>query len=271
VLCLVLLFGGALSLYFLFSTGQVSATRQRLDNAADAAAWSAALWRARVMNYHAYANRAIVAQEVAVAQAVTLTAWAKYFEQFTQTASVLAAGYPPVAAVLRVGAGLARSARELAEEAAAEEIAARSAYKSLLATSQEILQRSVDTFGLGAVANEVARANDRRFFAFALPDAQNFTGITRRYTGDDRARRALRRGGDAGRLRRRAAAARRCGGDLGGPRPARRRGRAGAPRRARGAAAATRLTSVRACRRRGGRAPRPLARAPRRDFRGGWR
>ena len=50
VLCLVLLFAGALGLYFMFSTAQVSSTRHRLNNAADAAAWSAALWRARVLN-----------------------------------------------------------------------------------------------------------------------------------------------------------------------------------------------------------------------------
>ena len=188
VLCLVLLFAGALGLYFMFSTGQVSATRHRLNNAADAAAWSAALWRARVLNYHAYANRAIVAQEVAIAQAVTLTAWAKYFEAFTTTASVLAAPYPPVASVLAVSADLARTAREVTEETAGEEILARDAYKQILATSQELMQRSVDTFGLGAVANEVARANDRRFFAFALPDDGAFAPMTRRWTGDDRTR-----------------------------------------------------------------------------------
>lgn len=188
VLCLALLFAGVLGLYFLFSTAQVSSARHRLNNAADAAAWSAALWRARVMNYHAYANRAIVAHEVAIAQAVTLVAWARYFESFTANASVLATPFPPVASALAAGADLARVASELTEETAAEEIAARNAYKALLAASQEVMHRAIDTFGLGAVANEVARANDRRFFAFALPDAGEFASMTRRWTGDDRLR-----------------------------------------------------------------------------------
>lgn len=188
VLSLVLLFAGALGAYFMFSTAQISSTRHRLDNAADAAAWSAALWRARVMNYHAYANRAIVAQEVAIAQAVTLASWAKYFESFTTNASVLAAPYPPVASVLAISADLARSTRQITEATAGEEIFARDAYKKLLATSQEVMQRAVDTFGLGAVANEVARANDRRFFAFALPDEQDFANLTRRWEGQDRLR-----------------------------------------------------------------------------------
>ncbi|HRO60628.1 MAG TPA: pilus assembly protein TadG-related protein, partial [Burkholderiaceae bacterium] len=54
VLGLLLLFAAVLGLFFLFGTGQVLATRQRLDNAADSAAWSAAVWRARVLNFHAY-------------------------------------------------------------------------------------------------------------------------------------------------------------------------------------------------------------------------
>lgn len=193
VLALVLLFAGLVALFFLFSTGQVVATKQRLVNAADAAAWSAALWRARVLNFHAYANRAIVAQEVAVAQAVTLVSWAKYFERFTGNASTLAAAWPPAAPVLQAAAAVARSARELTELTAAEEIRVRASpsvgYKSLLARSQEVLQLAADSFGLGAVANEVVRANDPAFFAFALGDSGAFSGFTRRFASDaDRAR-----------------------------------------------------------------------------------
>ncbi len=188
VLALVSMFAGLLGLFFLFGTGQVSAGKQRLNNAADAAAYSAAVWRARVLNFHAYANRAIVAQEVAVAQAVTLTAWAKYFERFTDNARVLATAWPPAAPVLSAAASVAATARDLTERTASDEIAARAApgigYKSLLQRSQEVLQVSADSFGLGAVANEVARANDGRFFAFALGDAGAFGNFTRRHVSD---------------------------------------------------------------------------------------
>lgn len=193
VLALVLLFAGLLALFFLFSAGQVVASKQRLVNAADAAAYSAALWRARVLNFHAYANRAIVAQEVAVAQAVTLVSWAKYFEQFTGNASTLAAAWPPAAPVLQAAASVARSARQLTELTAAEEVRVRASpsvgYKSLLARSQDVLQLAADSFGLGAVANEVVRANDPAFFAFALGDSGDFGRFTRRFDSDaDRTR-----------------------------------------------------------------------------------
>lgn len=193
VLALVLSFAGLLALFFLFSAGQVSASKQRLVNAADAAAYSAAAWRARVLNFHAYSNRAIVAQEVAVAQAVTLASWSKYFERFTTHARTLAAAWPPAAPVLAAAATVATTARELAERTAADEIDVRAApstgYKTLLQRSQETLHRAADTFGMGAVANEVARANDPRFFAFALGDDGAWAAFTRRYESDaDRGR-----------------------------------------------------------------------------------
>ena len=72
VLGLFVLFLGTISLFYMFSTGQVSADKQRVTNTADAAAYSAALWRARVLNYDAYSNRAMIANEVAIAQTLTL-------------------------------------------------------------------------------------------------------------------------------------------------------------------------------------------------------
>src|SRR5882672_9426329 len=83
VMGLVVLFMGAIMLFYLFSTGQVSADKQRVTNAADAAAYSAALWRARVLNYDAYSNRAMIANEVAIAQTLTLTSETQYLKNLT--------------------------------------------------------------------------------------------------------------------------------------------------------------------------------------------
>jgi Putative Flp pilus-assembly TadE/G-like len=188
VLGLAVLFAGSLALYFMFNTGQVNATKHRLTNAADAAAYSSALWRARVLNFHAYSNRAIIAQEVAVAQAVTLVSWAKYFKTLTQNIADYTSWFPP-AWVLQYLAYGADYSQQLAEAAAEIEIPARAAsnygYKELLQTSQEILNLTVDIFGMGAVANEIVKANDSKFFAFALPDGTSYSDFTRRYESDD--------------------------------------------------------------------------------------
>lgn len=61
-----------------FSAGQLVNDKMRLVNAADAAAYSAATWEARSLNFQSYMNRAIVANEVALAQLVSLRSWSRY-------------------------------------------------------------------------------------------------------------------------------------------------------------------------------------------------
>ncbi len=96
--------------------------------------------------------------------------------------------YPPLGAVFDTLAQSAEVARELADTTAALEIrlraAPRTGYKDLLQASQELLTLSAGVFGASAVANEVARANDPAFFAFALPDGGAFNRFTRRYESD---------------------------------------------------------------------------------------
>jgi Flp pilus assembly protein TadG len=67
----------------LFNSGQVVNDKIRLTNAADAAAYSAAQWEARSLNFQAYLNRAMVANEVAIAQLVSLRSWSRYVGSLT--------------------------------------------------------------------------------------------------------------------------------------------------------------------------------------------
>lgn len=83
---LFMLTGGLAALFFLFNVGQLSHEKTRLVNAADAVAYSAGLVEARTMNFAAYANRALVANEVAIAQAVSLASWLQYMERHGQVA-----------------------------------------------------------------------------------------------------------------------------------------------------------------------------------------
>jgi hypothetical protein len=194
IVALGVLLAGGVMLFTMFSAGQVAAAKQRLVDTADAAAWSAGLWRARVLNYHAYSNRAIVANEVAIAQAVTLLAWSKYFESLARNASLIGPFVPPAEPVLTGVLELATLAREAAEAAARIEVPARGAeavgYKEILATSQALLHLSTQGFGLSMVAAEVARANDPDFFAWVLPDAeQGWQAFTQQGDGVEARRR----------------------------------------------------------------------------------
>lgn len=83
VTTLALLAGMLGGFVLLFNSGQVVNDKMRLTNAADAAVHSAALWQARSLNYQAYLNRAIVANEVAIAQLVSLRSWSRYVDTVT--------------------------------------------------------------------------------------------------------------------------------------------------------------------------------------------
>ena len=65
-----------------FNSGQVTNAKMRAMNAADAAAYSGALWEARSLNFQAYMNRAMVVNEVTIAQSVSLRSWLSYVNNF---------------------------------------------------------------------------------------------------------------------------------------------------------------------------------------------
>jgi hypothetical protein len=60
-----------------YNVGQLSYHRIKLQNTADAAAYSAAVAHARELNFSAYMNRGVIANQVSVAQIVSLTGWAR--------------------------------------------------------------------------------------------------------------------------------------------------------------------------------------------------
>ncbi|WP_167285370.1 pilus assembly protein TadG-related protein [Marilutibacter alkalisoli] len=75
VLFLVLVGVLCLGAVLMFNTGQTVQKKVHLTNTADAAAYSVAVQQARAMNFVAYMNRGRIANEVAVAQMVSLWSW----------------------------------------------------------------------------------------------------------------------------------------------------------------------------------------------------
>jgi len=75
LLCMLVFVVGVL---VLFNTGQAVNKKVQLNNTADAAAYSAAVQQARAYNLIAYLNRAQVANEVAIAQIVSLHSWLNF-------------------------------------------------------------------------------------------------------------------------------------------------------------------------------------------------
>ena len=66
---------GCIGLYVAFNSFQMTSAKIKLQNTADAAAYSAAVLQARDYNFSAYTNRAMVANQVTAAQVVALKSW----------------------------------------------------------------------------------------------------------------------------------------------------------------------------------------------------
>ena len=80
----VVLFLGVvtLSLVFLYKAGKITSEKMQVQNAADAAAYSVSITEARDLNFMAYTNRAMVANEVAIGQLVGMASWATHWSSF---------------------------------------------------------------------------------------------------------------------------------------------------------------------------------------------
>lgn len=72
---LIFLAVGAVALYVAFNASQLTTAKSKLQNTADAAAYSVAVMQARDYNFAAYTNRAMVANQVHVAQLLSLKSW----------------------------------------------------------------------------------------------------------------------------------------------------------------------------------------------------
>lgn len=82
ILGLIFLVCACIVVLLLFNSAILTTTKSQLQNAADAGAYSAAVLQARDHNFSAYANRAMIANQVAVAQFVSLKS---YFEDADRT------------------------------------------------------------------------------------------------------------------------------------------------------------------------------------------
>ncbi len=76
------------SVLFLYQSGRLTSEKMQLQNAADAAAYGASTLEARSLNFSAYTNRAMVANEVAVGQLVGLLSFADELKTTEEYADV---------------------------------------------------------------------------------------------------------------------------------------------------------------------------------------
>ncbi len=207
---LFVLLAGLLGLFFMFNTGQLTAEKAKLVNTADAVAYSAAVMHARALNFDAYTNRALMANEVMVAQVVSLDSWLEYAKGHNQAVppfncltyysvpiALALVKYEPLCALLAYPAAATaiNGAKTVFDPAAATVMAATEVaklalqgaqsamYASFLPARHRLMQEVADANydGDGTVKVDVVPLHDN----YTLFDGKPFITLN---TGNDRKR-----------------------------------------------------------------------------------
>jgi hypothetical protein len=184
-----------------YNVGQVTNEKEKTVNAADAAALSASLVEARMLNFEAYANRGMIANEVTIAQAVSLDSWLRYDQELTFYIATYTKVVPYLNAATQFLNNVLKVAVNVYEPVAAAMIyAAEAANVALLAARENA--NYLGPVAANQVAGEIAKANSTTFnnrsdtqpqlngavqaAAFALNEAA-WLGFTNSNTGNKRA------------------------------------------------------------------------------------
>ena len=175
----------------MFNTGQLVQEKIRLTNTADAVAYSAGVYEARVLNYDAYTNRAMIANEIAIGQAVGLASWAKYAGVSADNISQWAQYIPYIGPYVKTTLQAIKDVMEATLFSLSASVVAHDGAIQVLKASQYAVHgpsNSVALFNRKVVMDEVAKQNDADVHVDLVPISDNFSSFTKRYEKDERAR-----------------------------------------------------------------------------------
>lgn len=168
----------AVMVFFLFSTAQLANQKTKLQNTADAAAFSSGVLQARDYNFSAYTNRAMVANHVAMAQFVGLDSWTEELQvEFKQDVCIPPIPFLPLtmkcsaATAAAFGTAMWNAPQSLALQAAKVTRQAFNAEKPIAKLLEPLIKVLVDAQKVyhaasltevtaGTAVNAVVKAND---------------------------------------------------------------------------------------------------------------
>lgn len=176
----VALFGvliASAALMLMYNTGQKVTEKSQVANAADAAAYSGAVWTARHLNFMAYTNRAMIANHAAVGHVVSYVSWIRYIHDSIEYIDRITQFIPYVGQYVDVVEEIAGQVREVTERAAAMAIPAIDGWNVNFRAAQIEAQASLALNNLNDLMQQTAqiwdpaiRVNDRDDLD-AMPDA----------------------------------------------------------------------------------------------------
>ena len=106
------------ALMLMYNTGQKVTEKSQVANAADAAAYSGAVWTARHLNFMAYTNRAMIANHAAVGHVVSYVSWIRYIDDSIAYIDRITQFIPYVGQYVDMVEQIAGQVRDVTERAA---------------------------------------------------------------------------------------------------------------------------------------------------------
>ncbi|MES9970964.1 MAG: Tad domain-containing protein [Candidatus Thiodiazotropha sp.] len=146
----------------LFNTGQTASERSRLINTADAAVYSGLIWQARALNFQAYTNRAMVANQVSIGQLVSLTSWTQYAHILARNIDYILEYFPVAEPFIEAAERITESIDDVMVNVAEILIPIIDSINGILANTQQAVY--VASFAATpAIVREVVEDNDERY------------------------------------------------------------------------------------------------------------
>jgi len=145
-----------------YNVGQVTNEKEKTVNAADASAISGALTEARILNFEAYTNRALIANEVSIAQLVSLDSWIKYNYEITLWLDTYFGEVPIVGEVLAALRGGMQGVSKAVYAAVSAAIPGIEFMNTALEGARD-LQDAAGAAAAYGIASGVAKANQTTF------------------------------------------------------------------------------------------------------------
>ncbi len=187
---LALIVMGALATLVLFNTGKLATEKSNAANTADAAVYSGLVWQARTLNFQAYTNRAMVANQVSIAQLVSIGSWTNYGRISARNLDYAIGWIPVVAPFTKAALNVMTQVENIVQNAAKVAIPIINAINSVLSVAQEAVYNASYVV-TPEVVSSIVKSNDPRYRAsstYALAaqsrNAAAWEGLSQRYSGD---------------------------------------------------------------------------------------
>ncbi|HEU4601711.1 MAG TPA: hypothetical protein VFS24_07070 [Steroidobacteraceae bacterium] len=147
-------------LVLMFNNGQRVTEKSLVANAADAAAYSGAVWTARHLNFMAYTNRAMIANHVAVGHFVSYVSWIRYINDSIDFIDRIAQWIPYVGEYVDYVQEVAQYVRDITDDYAAYAVPAMDAWNATFRAAQMEAQASLAVDHLSDLMQQTARTYD---------------------------------------------------------------------------------------------------------------